>query len=141
MSVKNTLIKKFETYPNNNADIPLQRKNRHGKSTFSAKLSSEGIEVDNLGGSPLLKWAVFEETVELLESLGGSARKGNAYEKLGDDDLTIDTIEGHLAKVVYGVKEGDAVFRRITPISGILVWAGICQSFTGGLSLNKSKSF
>jgi hypothetical protein len=42
--------------------------------------------------------------------------------KLGESNLPIDSIEGHIANVIYGKKLGDSVFRRITPISCILIW-------------------
>ena len=55
--------------------------------------------------------------------------------KLGDEGLPLDSIEGHIANVVYGRKPGDSVFRRISPIAAILVWTGICEAGRGELIL------
>jgi hypothetical protein len=55
--------------------------------------------------------------------------------KLGDDGLPMDSIEGHIAHVVYGKNPGDIIFRRIIPIACILVWAGICENGVGKLIL------
>ena len=60
---------------------------------------------------------------------GGRADRGDAMgSKLGDEGLTVDSIEGHIALVIYNKRPGDTVFRRITPIACILVWAGICRT-------------
>jgi hypothetical protein len=96
--------------------------------TFTARLINEGIEVDNLGTQPFLPWSAFQETVCVLIRNGGRAMRGDAMNsRLGDPDLSLDSIEGHVAHVVYGKKIGESVFRRITPIACILVWAGICK--------------
>lgn len=111
--------------------IPLKK----GRS-FKAEMTDEGIKVDNLGGQPLLPWIVFEEVIDLLVRMGGRAENGNAMEcKLGDEGLPLDSIEGHIAQTVYGKKLGDSVFRRISPISAILVWAGLCDTNPGELAL------
>lgn len=103
---------------------------------FRATLCPDGVEVDNLGNSPLLPWAVFEETVALLEERGGSARYGDAMDcRLGDPNLGLDTIEGRIACKVYGKARGSSVFRRSAPIAGILVWVGVCERVQGGLAL------
>jgi hypothetical protein len=47
----------------------------------------------------------------------------------------LDSIEGHIARVVYGKKIGDSVFRRISAIAGILVWAEVCEHAPGELVL------
>jgi len=118
-------------------------KHRRGKDSFNAILRDDGIEVDNLRQYPLLTWAVFEETINLMKRLGGAANKGIVMKKgkkigLGDPELRMDTIEGHVAHVVYGKQRGDSVFRRITPITGILIWAGICKSGRGRLILYRN---
>ena len=106
------------------------------KGTFYARLVEEGIVVNNLGGSPLIKWEVFDELERLFSEKGPIVRKGDAMScKLGEIGLSLDTIEGCLANKVYHKKIGDSVFRRITPISGILVWAGICRNVNGSLEL------
>ena len=111
--------------------IPLQN-GRH----FRVYLVKDGLEVDNLGIQPLLSWEVFEETVNFLARKGGTAERGDTRKaKLGDDGLPMDSIEGHIAHVVYGKQIGESVFRRISPIAAILVWAGICESVPGKLIL------
>ena len=47
--------------------------------------------------------------------------------KLGDPGLPLDSIEGHVALKVFKKKPEQSVFRRITPIACILIWAGICK--------------
>lgn len=55
--------------------------------------------------------------------------------KLGEGNLTLDSIEGYVAKEVYNKKIGESVFRRITPIVNILIWADICENERGKLRL------
>jgi len=111
--------------------IPLQK----GRS-FKAFMTDEGIMVDNLGSQSLLPWIVFEEAIDLLIRNGGRVEKGNAMNsKLGEEGLPLDSIEGHIAHAVYGKKLGDSVFRRISPISAILVWAKLCDTNPGELVL------
>lgn len=113
------------------AVIPLQR-----KSTFTATLSEEGVTVDNLGVLPLLPWAAFDEAVRIIALNGGKALRGDAMtSRLGDPGLPLDSVEGHVAYAVYGKRPGDSVFRRISPIAAILLWAGICRSEPGELLL------
>jgi len=96
--------------------------------TFTVRLVNEGVEVDNLGAQPFLHWSVFQEAVCALIRSGGRAKRGDAMNsRLGDPELSLNSIEGHIAHVVYGKQVGETVFRRITPIACILVWAGICK--------------
>ena len=114
------------------ARVPLLR----GGGFFTASMLRGGISVSNLGGQPFLPWSVFEEAVSLLERMGGHASRGNAMNcRLGDDGLSLDSVEGHIAATVYGQREGDAVFRRITPVACILIWAGVCRHSSGELVL------
>jgi hypothetical protein len=130
MDVIKTIKNKFNE-TGSPADIPL-RKSRKGKSTFRAELSKdgEGMYVNNLGKNlSFLPWTVFQEAVSVLERNGGRAKCGYAMGgRLDDQYLPFNSIEGHVANVVYGKNKGDTVFRRITPISCILIWAGICTS-------------
>jgi hypothetical protein len=88
--------------------------------SFTAEMTPDGVRVSNLGTQPLLPWAVFEETIALLSRNGGRASRGDAMNhKLGDDELSVDSVEGHIAVMVYGQVEGDSVFRRITPVACI----------------------
>ncbi|RKL63346.1 hypothetical protein DXT63_07125 [Thermoanaerobacteraceae bacterium SP2] len=96
--------------------------------TVQAKLSEKGIYADNLGSSQFLPWEVFIETVRLLHEKGGRAIRGNAINyRLGESGLPIDSVEGNIALKIYRKKLGESVFRRITPVACILIWAGICR--------------
>ena len=55
--------------------------------------------------------------------------------RLGDPELSFISVEGHIAHVVYGKKAGNSVFWRITPISCILIWSGVCKAEPGNLLL------
>jgi hypothetical protein len=104
------------------ANIPMQT-----QGSFKAKLTNEGVLVDNLGGPPFLPWIVFQEAICVLIRNDGRAALGDAtYARLGSAELSLDSIEGHIAQVVYGKKVGDPVFGRIAPIADILIWAGVC---------------
>jgi hypothetical protein len=107
-----------------------------GGRSFTAEIAADGVRVDNLGAQPLLPWAVFEEAVSVVARVGGHADRGDAMKcRLGDDGLSLDSVEGHIAAVVYGKRPGDTVFRRITPVACILIWAGICRAGPGELVL------
>ena len=112
--------------------IPLQK-----GGSFKAYMTNDGVVVDNLGSQSLLPWVVFEKVINLLIRNGGRAEKGDAMNcKLGDAGLPLESVEGHIAHVVYGKEIGDSVFRRISPISAILVWAGLCDTSSGELYLS-----
>jgi hypothetical protein len=104
--------------------------------SFAAQLTDTGISVSNLGAQPFLPWAVFQEAICVLIRNGGRAERGDAMNfRLGESDLAMDSIEGHIANVVYGKNEGVAITRRITPIACILIWAGVCKAEPGELVL------
>ena len=114
------------------AQVPLLR----GHGSFTAQLTHDGIRVDNLGTQPFLPWAVFQEAICILIRSGGKAKRGNAMNyRLGSPGLPLNSIEGHIAHVLYGKREGDTVFRRITPVACILIWAGVCKPAPGELIL------
>ena len=118
------IIKRRFDKKGNPTQIPLLK----GGKSFKAELSTDGIYVDNLGNQPFLPWVVFTETVSLLKRRGGRAVRGNAMmSKLGEQNLPITSVEGHIAHVIYGKQMGDSVFRRVTPIACILIWAKICR--------------
>lgn len=120
-------------------EIPLL-KERRGRRSFLAKLLDEGIWVGNLRKYPFLPWEVFQETIRILVKNDGRAKRGDAMNyKLGKPSLPTDSIEGHVAQVVYGRQEGETVFRRITPIACILIWAGVCKAGQGELILLENK--
>ena len=125
-----TIKKKFHGI-DSIVNIPLQR-----GGVFKARFVEGGLEVDDLGNQPFLPWKVFEEAVDLLARKGGRARRGDAMNsRLGEGGLPLDSIEGHIAHAVYGKNEGDSVFRRICPITAILVWVGLCDTVPGELIL------
>lgn len=106
-------------------EVPLLKEGQF----FTVTSSSEGVYVSNLHSSPFLPWSVFEETIILLLTENGIVTKGDAMKsRLGDANLPMNSIEGHIAHKVYGKEKGDSVFRRISPIVGILRWADICMS-------------
>jgi hypothetical protein len=111
----------------------------HGGHSFTVRLTDnvDGILVSNLDNKPILPWLVFQEAVCVLIRGGGRARRENAMNsRFGQDDLSVDSVEGHIAQVVYGYKPGQYVFRRIAPVAAVLVWAGICTYAPGELILN-----
>ena len=89
--------------------------------------------------STISSLGVFQEAIVVLMRNGGRAERGNAMNyKLGESDLSLDSIEGHIAYVVYGKSEGVSITRRITPIACILIRAGVCKAEPGELVI-KSK--
>lgn len=111
--------------------IPLQK-----GGSFEAALTEDGITVNNLGNQPILPWVVFQESVCVLVRNSGRVRRGNAMNaKLGEEGLSLNSVEGHIAYIVYGKQIGETVFRRISPIAAILIWAGVCTSAPNELIL------
>lgn len=107
---------------------------------FQAEWSEEGVIVDCLGASKLLPWSVFDEVERLLRENGGAAARGNAMEgTLGDEQLPFNSVEGRVANRIYGRNQGQQVFRRISPIANILVWAGLCTHGNGMLQMNDAR--
>ena len=96
-----------------------------------------GVNVTNLGNNSYLPLEVFSATLSLLyESPDNTAAKGNAYVRLGNPGLPINSIEGFVAHTVYGKQLGESVFCRIVPISSILHAAKVCTNNRGFLTLN-----
>lgn len=97
-----------------------------------------GIYASNLPKSRMLSWEAFDRTIELLEKKGGSAPKGLAMKaKLGEPELTLDTIEGYVAFHAYNVNLGESTIRTISALAAVLEWAGICENGYGYLRLKK----
>ena len=107
--------------------------------TFTAQVINDGIKVSNLGNSGLLPWNVFDESYSLLQNKK-NLLKGDAMNfRLGEKGLPVDSLEGHIAKVVYNKKDGDIIFRRITPVVNILIYAGICTNKKRYIELNNNR--
>ena len=116
----------------NPAKVPLMS----GKHFFEARSEIDGVYVDNLKRQPFLPWEIFSEAVNCIRENGGKIKKGNATNsKLGDPNLGLDTLEGHIASKVYGCRIGDPILKRITPIASILAWAEICENTRGQISM------
>ncbi|WP_061994624.1 hypothetical protein [Clostridium sp. ATCC 25772] len=127
------LIKAKFDEKGNPSKIPLMKANKF----LNATMKDEGIYVDNLSTYPFLPWDVFIETVKLIIRKDGKALKGDAMNsRLGSDNLPLDSIEGYIACSIYGKKINESVFRRISSIAGILIWANICRNKPGCLILN-----
>jgi hypothetical protein len=125
-------IRRQFTKHGNRAVIPLMT-----AKVFIAVLVDGGIEVDNLRSEKFLSWQVFEEVLLLLRREGGRVSRGNAMVwRLGERGLPFNSVEGHIAKTIYGKLAGDAIFRRISPIAAIMVWAGLCKPGRGELLLS-----
>jgi hypothetical protein len=114
---------KLKSCADQRASIPNQRAGH-----FIAVWSEDGIMVDNLGNQPLLTWSMFDCVENFMRRQPNQcAVKGNGTNgKLGTSNVPFDSIEGRVA-LFFGACEGDSVFRRITPIANLLVWAKLCK--------------
>ena len=113
------------------AEIPKQR-----KGAFTAQLNADQqcIHVNCLGNYPNIPLRAFDVVEALLRKKQGKALRGNAMNfRLGEERLPCDSVEGRVAHKLYGLSVGDVVFRRITPLTCILVWAGVCVHGKGML--------
>lgn len=134
MNIKKELVDKFKREGKNTIPIPLM----NGDKTFQATLLDNGISVDNLANQPILPWTVFEVVINLLEQESKSVIKGDGMNsKLGSAKLPINSVEGIIAHKVYDKKNGDSVFRRVSPVCAILDWVGVCENKRGYLVLSK----
>ena len=106
--------------------------------TVTCSLIEDGIEVTCLndsGHKNFLPWGVFWASIAIIQKNNGIAKRGNAKDKLGTAALPYDSVEGYVAHVIYGKKEGDSVFRRVSPIAHVLIAAGVCIDQRGDLQL------
>lgn len=117
--------------------IPLTGgRQMHVQPEFSDDGAVTGVICDNLGSQPWIPIAVFDVVIQhLSQQANRSAIKGDAHQRLGSPRLPLDSIEGRVALEYYGKQVGDSVFRRITPISRILAWAGVCVNGQGYMEL------
>jgi hypothetical protein len=113
------------------AVIPLQE----GGETLEARLTEEGVMVNNLGTEPFLPWDVFTCAVTLLDDKGGRASRGDAAGDVLGQTVPLNSIEGCIAAKLYGKKEGEVVLSRAKTVSAILIWAGVCWHEPGELIL------
>ncbi|MDD4332034.1 MAG: hypothetical protein PHU28_06910 [Methanosarcinaceae archaeon] len=121
-------IKKQFFKKGNPAKVPLINRARF----FEAKADMDGIYVDSLDKNSFFPWKTFEEAFDFIQKKGGSVKAGNPKTtKLGEPGFELDTLEGHLAQKVYGCSEGERVFRGISLIACILIWAGLCRKEKG----------
>jgi hypothetical protein len=75
-----------------------------------------GVEVDNLGNDNFIPIDVFTAVISLLNlSPGHFAINGDAMgARLGTEEPPFNSIEGHVARVVYGKKKASP-FSRESP--------------------------
>lgn len=118
--------------------------NNQKNNTVTCLMIEDGIEVDclsDVGHKNFLPWGVFWQAVNIMLVNQGKAKRGLATYKLGSNELPCNSIEGHIAKVLYGKVEGNSVFRRMSPIAHILIASGICIDQRGDMELVRKVEF
>ena len=79
------------------------------------------VWASSLGADPYLPVETFVVASDLLSAQGpaplGDAMKG----ALGDDALPMHSVEGAVAREVFGRRAGERVYRRITAIAAVMV--------------------
>ena len=128
------LIDKLKSDAKNGVLLKTERNKEFSVSPITKDGDIIGVNVSNLGNANrFLSIEVFVAVISLLELSPGKRaifgkvmRAGHSF-KLGDPELPLNSIEGHVAKVIYGKNVGDILFKRTTPISYICEWAGICE--------------
>lgn len=113
-----------------------QVQNQRGGSFTATLFLDEGyVHVSCLGASPNIPLTAFDAIECLLEETQGQALRGSAMNsRLGTAELPLESVEGWVAHQVFGRQKGDTVFRRITPMACLLVWAGVCVHGRGVLT-------
>lgn len=100
-----------------------------GKSFVSKKLPIK----------PAYEYTVFDTIVDLLQSNGGRAKKGNGRNyKLGHPACDETTVVGAIAKNYAGKKDGESVYDPVFLLAAVLEWAGIAHNGRGELVLTQS---
>jgi hypothetical protein len=113
----------------------------------TCKSYEDGIKVNCLGKAlykEFLPWGVFWHAVHIMLLNGGGASRGQAKargQRLGTPKLSFNTIEGHVAHVVYGKQRGEAVFQRISPVAYILIASGVCVDKKGDMEMVNYSQF
>ncbi len=82
--------------------------------------------------NPFLCWEAFEAALELLNQedrdfLPGIAQGG----PLGSGACPLDSVEGYVARTVYGKQGRESCFMRIVPLRGILLFCGLISRKSG----------
>jgi len=97
----------------------------------------KGLVSSKIPSANQLVWEAFDAAVEVTMNNGGKAKKGNAQSgaKLGSAKLMINSVEGHIANKIHGVKEGGTAFGPGFVICAILDWAKICRNEKWFLSI------
>jgi hypothetical protein len=127
---RKAIEKRFNQAQSTVCDVPTQR-----SGFFKATLTESGVLVDCLGEvQDKLEWKYFDAVEKLLKE-HKSAKRGDAMKgRLGDELLPMDSVEGCMAYCNNSVS-GQTVFRRISPVANLLVWAGVCKHGEGIRSL------
>ena len=81
----------------------------------------DAVWVSSLGASPYLPTESFVVASELLSAKGRAPRGDAMRGKLGEPALPLDSIEGVVAKEVFQRAPGAAVYRRIGPLTALMV--------------------
>lgn len=128
-------IKKCLNEAHGSAVLSLTRGNPF---TIHYEPFGNGIIASNIPKNHIITWEAFDRAVELMRLQNGRALKGNAMKaKLGEKELSLDTVEGYVAHHAYHIPIGSSVLRTISALSSILEWAGICENGYGWLALQK----
>lgn len=96
-------------------------------------VASSGEGIANSGYTALIcEWHILEAIVKKANKLGGIMYRGDAAaqngEKIGSNELPLDTIDAFISLEYYGGSIGATTLRRSTYYSAILAWAGIVEN-------------
>lgn len=126
------LKKKLNTF-HGKAAIPLKR---GGVFHIYYETFGNGLIASNLPQNHTLTWKAFDCAIEVLEKNKGKVKKGQAMKaRLGEPELTLDTLEGYVAFHAFGIKKGEFTLRTVSALSSILEWSGICRNGYGYVEL------
>ncbi len=100
-----------------------------------AAADGKSFTSDKLPIKPAYEYEVFDVIVDLLESCGGRARKGNGRNyRLGESGCEVNTVVGAVAQY-RGSRIGDSVFDPVFVLAAVLEWARIAENGRGELVL------
>lgn len=133
-------VRAIKTKLNHTHGLAILKTSRGKTFSICYEEYGNGIYASNLPKSRMLSWTAFDKAIELLEQKNGAAPKGLAMKgRLGEPELTLDTVEGYVAFHAFGVKKGESTIRTISALAAILSWAGICENGYGYLRLLPDK--